>query len=394
MTEPRLEGALQGWAEHLERLNWSGLILDPQTRLVYVSSQARAFVQTKPDADLGEGRHIIEAFLLPTWLDTVSPEYQLQMFQDLAPFMLSDFKRQGLDIHDVLPEQFLPLLDQVVPIEPPLIWSSSFAYINPAGDGELPDYKVNVCFLRLHDERGELLGWLGVFFMAVRPNLLALLARGDEEMYERMARLVEPAPHQAAVFFCDLHRSGRLSRQLPSSIYFKLVRRLWTGFDAAVAEHKGIIGKHAGDGASAFFLVDDLGSPSKAAAEAIGAAKAIHEISESVFREVVDSECLMKVGIHWGGSLYMGQLVPGGRLDVTALGDEVNEAARIQETAGPGETLVSKQLVEQLYPEDALSLGLDLEKLLYQPLSNLATASEKAIKDAGGIAVTTLSKEP
>jgi class 3 adenylate cyclase len=36
----------------------------------------------------------------------------------------------------------------------------------------------------------------------------------------------------------------------------------------------------------------------------------------------------------------MGQLVPGGRLDISALGDEVNEAARIQ-AAGPDETLVS-----------------------------------------------------
>jgi class 3 adenylate cyclase len=167
-----------------------------------------------------------------------------------------------------------------------------------------------------------------------------------------------------------------------------MVRRLWMGIDAAVAEHTGIVGKHAGDGASAFFLVDDLGSPSAAASAALRAASKIHEVSRGAFNDVLESDCLMKVGLHWGGSLYMGQLVPGGRLDVTALGDEVNEAARIQETAGPGETLATKQLVEQLTQDDAAALGVDLEKLSYRPLSEIDGAPEKATRDAGGLAVT------
>jgi hypothetical protein len=67
--------------------------------------------------------------------------------------------------------------------------------------------------------------------MAVRPNLQSLLAHGDEEMYERMAKLIEPGPHQAGILFCDLHESGNIARQLSTSAYFKLVRSLWTGID-------------------------------------------------------------------------------------------------------------------------------------------------------------------
>lgn len=390
MGEYPKDPRLAEWARHIERLQWSVLILDAESRLVYVAPEARSFVDPDGSADLGEGRHIAEAFLLDAWMNTVSPESQLQMFRDLAPFMIGDLEKRGRAIRDVVPAQFLPLLEEIEPVDLPVIGSTSFLYLDPAGDRELPDYGVNVCFVRLNDEDGELLGCLVLFFMAVRPNLVALLARGDEPMYERMARLVEPSPHYASVLFCDLHHSVGLSRQLPSATYFKLVRRLWTGFDEAVAKGKGIIGKHAGDGASAFFLVDDLGSASKAAAAAVRCARAIHEISEGVFREIVDSECLMKVGVHWGGNLYMGQLVPGGRLDVTALGDGVNETARVQETAGPGETLVTKQLLEQLSPDDAAGLGLELEKLLYRPLANLPAATEKAVKDAGSIPVTIL----
>ncbi len=376
------------WAQHIEKLQWSAIVLDSKWRFVWASSEMAEFIGEDDGDKLGYGKHIAEAFLSDVWLRTVHPDSQVELFNQLAPYLLHDFAKRGRDPKDVLPEGFLPLLDGIEPRDPPAMDSVSFAYVNPSSDEDLPDYTVNGLFLRLNDEAGDLIGWLCVFFMDIRPNLLVLLARGDEQMYERMAKLVDPGPRQAAILFCDLHSSGRLSRQLPSAAYFKLVRRLWRGIDAAVAEHTGIVGKHAGDGASAFFLVDDLGSPSAAAAAAMRAAARVHEISHGVFEEALESDCLMKVGLHWGGSLYMGQLVPGGRLDVTALGDEVNEAARIQETAGAGETLASKQLVEQLTPDDAAALGIDVEKLSYRPLGEIEGVPEKAARDAGGLAVT------
>jgi class 3 adenylate cyclase len=95
----------------------------------------------------------------------------------------------------------------------------------------------------------------------------------------------------------------------------------------------------------------------------------------------------MDVGLHWGASIYMGQLVPGGRLDVTALGDSVNECARIQETAGEGALLASKQLVEHLTVSDAEELEVDLDKLVYRTIDEIPGVSDKAKRDAGGIPV-------
>ena len=362
--------------------------MDSEWRFVWSSSEMKQFIGEEDGERLGYGKHIAEAFLSDVWLRTITPDSQVELFNQLAPYLLHDFARRGRDPKEVLPESFLPLMDGIEPADPPPLDSFSFAYVSPHPDEDLPDYRVNGLILRLNEDDGGLIGWLCIFFMDIRPNLLVLLARGDDQMYERMAKLVDPGPRQAAILFCDLHSSGSLSRRLPSAGYFKLVRRLWRGIDAAVAEHTGIVGKHAGDGASAFFLVDDLGSPSAAAAAAVRAAARIHEISHGVFEDALDSDCQMKVGLHWGGSLYMGQLVPGGRLDVTALGDEVNEAARIQETAGAGETLASKQLVEQLTGDAAASLGVDVEKLSYRPLAEIDGVPEKAVRDAGGLAVT------
>ena len=109
-----------------------------------------------------------------------------------------------------------------------------------------------------------------------------------------------------------------------------------------------------------------------------------------VFGDALDTPCLMRVGLHWGSSLYIGQLVPGGRLDVTALGDAVNECARIQECAEPHQTLSSKELIERLGEDDAAAIGIDTDKVRYRPLSQLPAADEKTVAVAGAISVTVL----
>jgi hypothetical protein len=41
---------------------------------------------------------------------------------------------------------------------------------------------------------------------------------------------------------------------LASGAYFELIRELTTAIDAEVLKRQGIVGKHAGDGVTAFFL--------------------------------------------------------------------------------------------------------------------------------------------
>ena len=381
---------LDDWKTHIERLEWSALLLDDDWRVCWVSPQLKEQLGESDEVALRYGSHVVDAFLSPSWIRTVHPDSQADMLQHIGPYILSDLEERGRNLQEVLPEPLLGLAEYMTPKECPDVVSFGFQYVDPRPDAGLPGYRVNVCFMRLHDEAGDVYGYLILFFMGMRPSLMELLVRGDEAMYERMANLQEPAQREGAILFCDLSQSAPLARQLPTARYFRLVRDLWTGIDRAVADELGIIGKHAGDGASAFFLVENLGSASSAAAAAIRAARRIHEIAEEVTGEVIEEAGAMRVGIHWGAQLYIGQLVPGGRLDVTALGDDVNEGARIQEAAPPGETQASKQLIERLEPDDAASLGLDAEKLFYRTLAEMPGAPEKAVRDAGALAVTSL----
>jgi class 3 adenylate cyclase len=75
---------------------------------------------------------------------------------------------------------------------------------------------------------------------------------------------------------------------------------------------------------------------------------------------------------------------------VTALGDEVNECARIEQSATDGQVLASKAVVERVAGAEAEELGLDIEKLVYRTVAELPAAGDKAMRDAGGIAVVDL----
>lgn len=74
---------------------------------------------------------------------------------------------------------------------------------------------------------------------------------------------------------------------------------------------------------------------------------------------------------------------------MTALGDEMNEAARIEAVATAGQTLASKNLLERLTQEDAESLGLDPARMQYASISSLSSDT-KAVRDAGTIAVASV----
>ncbi len=149
------------------------------------------------------------------------------------------------------------------------------------------------------------------------------------------------------------------------------------------------MGRHVGDGVVAFFLAETAGSESAAARSCIQAARALKEamVDVAARSDLAAEDLTMRFGLHWGSTLYVGQITTSGRAEVTALGDQVNEGARIEACATGGRTLASKDLIERLEPEDAATLHLDPDHITYTPLADLPTATEKARRDAPAIAV-------
>jgi class 3 adenylate cyclase len=383
--------ALDEVVGELDRAGWAVEFVDADWTLRWISQGLRTLIGEFDDERLGIGLHVFEALQLPTWDAAVTKESGLHFMAVNVPYMAYEHP-EGLDgilaMSDGRPEA--AALVELVPAPPPPVWVSNFDFLQ----GDLPPTSIRYSATRHYTPAGDLLGTSFVFSPDLPAATLSLVARGDPAMFGRMARLLEPAPRPAAVLFADLRASAVLSRRLPSAAYFRLVRAITTAIDEVVAARRGIVGKHAGDGVTAFFLSEDLGSDSGAARAALDAARAVSEAVGEAAAELASAgaplrpeECVMGVGVHWGGALYIGQVVTGGRLEVTALGDEMNECARIEQSSSDGEVLASKGLVERLSAADADALGLDGERLRYRTVAELPEAGEKAIRDAGGVAV-------
>jgi class 3 adenylate cyclase len=378
-------------ARELEGLRWAFDIYDAEWRLVYVSDELKAMLGERDEARLGYGRHILEVLRMHAWDAALTDESKPGVFATNAPRWMHGTPGGK----DAFAELLGPgLAAYAADIEPSAsrAWTFEFEYI----EGELPPLPIGCVTSRVRDDSGELIGQFTIYSARLPPRLLTLLTRGDEAMFERMAQLVEPGRHPAAILFADLQASGALSRRLPSAAFFKFIRSMTTAIDDLVLIHLGLVGKHAGDGVTAFFLAEQLGSASAAARSAIETARAIGEAADGAVQDsdaaglLSADDVRMNIGIHWGPALFMGQIVTGGRLEVTALGDEVNEAARLQQSARDGDILASKSLIEQLDPTDAGRVGVDADALHYQTIGDLGDITDKAARDAGGIPITRL----
>lgn len=386
---------LASWAEELERGRWSGWIVDGHLVLRYLSSEHRGLLERSSgrsltDDEIGIGLNIFEALTLSAWQVSVDPTQFAAIFPRQFGSWKFERKHDGVEPTDYIPEPFVPLLEAAEEVETFGLIADHFEYLVP----EQPPTPAEFLLVRLRAHTGELQGAVLVNQVGMPPTLQTLLARGDRQMYERMAELSEPRRCQAAILFADLQGSVALSKSLPTATFFSFVRDMATVMDSSIASHGGIVGKHAGDGVSGFFLLEDGTTPSAVVRGAIEAGRAIREGTSEVLRNVATSNGIdpaphgMNIGIHWGGSIYMGQLVPGGRLDITALGDSINETARIQECATNGAILASKPLLEHLTDEDASALGVEPFGFKYEALADLETASDKAKRDAVAIPVT------
>jgi len=380
-------------AGSLEQTGWAAEIYDAEWRLVWVSGEILELTGVSEVAELGFGEHILQHIRMGTYQSFISAESAASLLEVELPMVLHDTPGGKDELKRLAGGILDEVIDRIEERVPPAGWASQIEFIQ----GELPPIPVNLLVTRLHARSGEHIGRLILYGPALPTSILSLVSRGDPAMFERMARLVEPGRRPAAILFADVQDSGLVSKRLPSASYFRLLRGLITAIDDVIGRFGGVVGKHAGDGATAFFIADDLGSRSGAVRAAVEAAREIAVVARDVVKrtsdesETVDADDVkVNVGVHWGGQLFMGQLVTGGRLEVTALGDPVNEAARIQESARDGQVLASKSLIEHLEESDAEALGIDPDGVVYSTIEQLPAASDKAKRDAGTVPVTAL----
>jgi len=380
---------LRELAEQLDSYGWAAELLDHRWHLVWVSDELLTMYGEREPERIGLGEHVLVSRVRVRDQGTITAQSGERWLRTNGPFLL-EAAEGGLDeLAELLDSRDVQILEECDPRPAPCGWTSRFDFSRSEFFG-----RFNCMGQRLHDPEGELLGYLFIYALDVPASIAALLMRGDRAVHERMAALVQPGQRSLAVLFADLEGSGSLSRRLASPVYFRLVRDIRTALEAAVAQCGGIVGKHAGDGVTALFLSEQLGSDSAAARAALetarGLADSAHDAAASLADEGLPIDvdgCRLKVAVHWGPSLFVGQVASQGRLEISALGDEMNEAARIEQAARGDQVLASKPLLERLGEDDASAISLDPTRVAYRALAEIEGVSEKAKRDAGSIAV-------
>lgn len=359
---------LDGTIAALRSARMAAQVFDADGRLVWVSDELRTLVDVSRDSDVALGRRGAEIMEHPVWRASLSDESIEAVREELT-------------------RRFDPSSDREAVWAAPLKLHLSGRFLS-----------VGLFGVTVRAEDGTVVGTALIYEPALPARVLALLAEGDEAMFARMARLTRPGPRPTAVLFADLDSSGPLARSLTNAAYFELIRGMTTAFDDLVNRYGGIIGKHAGDGASAFFLAETSGGDCAAAEAAVATARALPEalaghlqVMAAADLDVAAEDARLNIGVHWGEQVFIGQVSTGGRLEVTAIGDEVNEAARLEQTARGGQILASRALLDRLDEAARHRLGLDLVQRPDRPLAAY-DCSMKARRDAGTLPVVDLSR--
>jgi class 3 adenylate cyclase len=322
-------------------------------------------------------------------------ESMAEFLSALGPWVLADLGGDQERMRELVDPRISTVLDELNPAESmtALTFALRYSTTPQTGMGAGAPFYVKQSLVRIHDEQGEFVGVMGQMTTAVGMSTIgAVAALGDLGHFERMQRVAKAARRPAAILFADLEGSSALARRLPTARYFTLGRRLVRAADQCIIDSGGLVGRHVGDGVVAFFLADLAGSESAAARGCIAAACALRaSAAEIAVRSGLQPEDLvLRFGLHWGSNPYVGNISTVGRSEVTALGEEVNVAARIEACARGGMMLASKDLVELLDPESAAALDLDLHQVDYTPLGELPTATPAARRDAPTIPVCQL----
>jgi class 3 adenylate cyclase len=377
---------LAAWAEAMNDAGQWAYVLDAHWRYVFVTDELRSsWDETGASTALPLGFHYFSAEAVRFRSERMpGGNPAVRAFLNVGGFVLSSTPGGREELRRVLDPDLAGLVDELRPQDFAATTNpSTFAF---AGNNVRGRYTM----MRIDDGRGQMVGVCVLMKPAVgMSQLAAAAASADAAHLERMRVVERPDRRPAAILMADLEASTLLSRRISSAQYFAFCRRLVRTADQCIIDTGGIVGRHAGDGVVAFFLAETAGSESAAAKSSIVAARALRGtlVDIAASSEIAASELSLRFGLHWGATLYMGRIITAGRSEINALGDEVNETARIEACATSGRILASKSLIERLDRADTDDLGLDTRRIAYTQLTELATATDKTHRDASSLSV-------
>jgi adenylate cyclase len=171
---------------------------------------------------------------------------------------------------------------------------------------------------------------IGAFFGRKQSNLNPHFCNVCEDFARKNPGGAEV---EMSMLFADVRGSTALSEQMSSIEFSGLINRFYVGATRAITEEDGLVEKLAGDAVAAFWGAGFAGKDY--VARTIRAAQAIA-------RSMQKQNIPVGIGVHAGLGYFGAMGTSGGLVDISAIGEEVNTAARLASKAAAGEIILSQ----------------------------------------------------
>lgn len=142
-----------------------------------------------------------------------------------------------------------------------------------------------------------------------------------------------------SMLFVDVRGSTALSESMSAMEFQKLINRFFIGTTKIIGDEFGLVEKLAGDAVAAFWGAGFAGN--EYVARTVRAA-------QKIIKTMQEENIPVGVGVHTGVAYFGAMGEENGLINISAIGDEVNTAARLASKADTGEIIISEAALSQV----------------------------------------------
>ena len=143
---------------------------------------------------------------------------------------------------------------------------------------------------------------------------------------------------EMSMLFVDVRGSTSLSEQMTPIEFQKLINRFFIGSTKIIGEEYGLVEKLAGDAVAAFWGAGFAGKDYVASTI---------RTAQKIQKSMAGQKIPVGIGVHAGVAYFGAMGSAEGVVNISAIGDEVNMAARLASRAAAGEIILSEQALAQ-----------------------------------------------
>lgn len=162
---------------------------------------------------------------------------------------------------------------------------------------------------------------------------------------------------EMSMLFADVRGSTELSEQMSPIEFQKLINRFFVGSTRIIGDEYGLVEKLAGDAVAAFWGAGFAGQ------NYVG--RTIHA-AQKIQKAMEHQKIPVGIGVHAGIAYFGAMGSTESLITISAIGDEVNTAARLASKAAGGEIIVSEAALART---DVDSAGLESRRLELKGIS-------------------------